>query len=112
VQIAHLAGAGGYEDPAQDEAIAVFVDAVARKDPRMARVYFDVSGVAGLGNWRARADLIAERIRQLGIERILYGSDGSQGDWDPAKAWAAFRQLPLTEDEFRRISANLAPYLR
>lgn len=112
VQIAHLAGSGGYEDAAADEAIGVFVDAVAQKDPRMTHVYFDVSGVAGLGNWQEKADLIARRIRQLGVERILYGSDGSQADWTPAKAWTAFRQLPLTGEEFRRISANLAPYLR
>src|SRR5204863_1979632 len=30
VQIAHLAGHGGYDDPAIDEALGVFVDAIAR----------------------------------------------------------------------------------
>jgi len=30
----------------------------------------------------------------------------------PREGWAAFRQLPLTEDEFRTIAGNLAPYLR
>src|SRR6476660_2612064 len=48
VQIAHLAGAGGYEDPAIDEALAVFVDAIANRDPRMKNVYFDASGVIGV----------------------------------------------------------------
>jgi predicted TIM-barrel fold metal-dependent hydrolase len=33
VEIAHLAGAGGYDDPATDEALRVFVEAIERKDP-------------------------------------------------------------------------------
>src|SRR5690349_12769328 len=44
VQIAHLGGAGGYDDPAVDEALGVYADAIAAKDPRVARVYFEVSG--------------------------------------------------------------------
>ena len=112
IQIAHLAGSGGYDDPLVDEAMAVFVDAIARKDSRMARVYFDVSGVAGLGRWQERAGVIATRIRELGVGRVLYGSDGTAEENTPASAWAAFRQLPLTDDEFRAIANNVAPYLR
>ena len=112
IQIAHLAGAGGYDDPLVDEALAVFVEAIARRDPRMARVYFDVSGIAGLGRWQEKAAVIAARIRQLGVSRVLYGSDGTAAENTPARAWAAFRQLPLTDDEFRTIASNVAPYLR
>jgi predicted TIM-barrel fold metal-dependent hydrolase len=108
IQIAHLAGAGGYEGPLVDEALAVFVEAVARKDPAMARVYFDVSGIT-LGEWADRAELIAMRIRALGVGRILYGSDGAAGgNLAPREAWAMFRQLPLTEAEFMTIAANVA----
>jgi len=113
VQIAHLAGAGGYDDPTVDEALGVFVDAIAANDRRMARVYFEVSGVAGLGEWRGKADRIATRIRQLGIGRIVYGSDGAVGPGrTPAEAWASFCELPLTREELRAIAANLAPYLQ
>ena len=112
IQIAHLAGAGGYDDPLVDEALAVFVEAIARRDPRMARVYFDVSGIAGLGRWQEKAGVIVARIRQLGVGRILYGSDGTATENTPDRAWAAFRQLPLTDDEFRTIAGNVAPYLR
>lgn len=112
VQIAHLAGAGGYDDPLVDQALAVFVAAIANRDARMERVYFDVSGVAGLGEWVNKVDLIATRIRQLGVERILYGSDGAAGANTPRAAWAAFRQLPLTEAEFGTIASNIAPYMR
>ena len=50
VQVAHLGGAGGYNDPGADEVMGVFVEAIAKKDPRMRNVYIDVSGVAGLGD--------------------------------------------------------------
>ena len=64
VPIAHLAGAGRYDDPAVDEALGVFVNAIGNHDPRMAHVYFDVSGIAGVGHWPDKADVIAKRIRQ------------------------------------------------
>jgi predicted TIM-barrel fold metal-dependent hydrolase len=113
VQIARLAGAGSYDEPSVDEALGMFVDAIAAKDPRMKNVYFEVSGVAGVGEWRGKSDRIATRIRQLGISRILYGSDSAVGPGrKPAEAWASFRELPLTDAEFRVIAANVAPYLR
>jgi predicted TIM-barrel fold metal-dependent hydrolase len=113
VQIAHLGGAGGYDDPAIDQALAVFVQAIADADARVTNLFFDVSGVAGLGQWSDKAALIATRIRQLGIARILYGSDGAaDASSSPSARWAAFRQLPLTEAEFTSIAGNVAPYLR
>ncbi len=113
VQIAHLAGAGGYDDPLVDQALGVFADAIANHDRRMARVYFDVSGVAGYGNWAEKASLIATRIRQLGVSRILYGSDGAAGgNLAPREAWAAFRKLPLSDAEFHTIANNTVPYMQ
>ena len=48
-------------------------------------------------------------MRRLGMERILYGSDGAAGgNLPPREAWAAFRQLPLTSEEFRAIARNVA----
>lgn len=113
VQIAHLAGAGGYDDPLVDEAVGVFAAAIASHDSRMANVYFDVSGVAGLGDWMNKVSLIAARIRELGVGRILYGSDGAVGgNLTPREAWAAFRRLPLSNAEFGTIAHNIAPYMR
>jgi len=106
VQIAHLAGAGGYDEPGIDAALGIFADAIAAKDKRMKRVFFDVSGVF-LGQWESKATLIVKRLRMLGLERVLYGSDSP-----PLPAWKAFRKLPLTEGEFRKIEKNVAPYLR
>ena len=112
VQIAHLAGAGGYDDPSVDQALEVFIEAIAKTDKRTTHLYFDVSGVAGLGQWVEKAPLIASRIRQLGVQRVLYGSDGSADLLRPREAWAAFRQLPLSNVEFQAIETNEAPYMR
>lgn len=110
VQIAHLAGAGGYDDPATDQVLAVFAEAASDNDPRMTNVYFDVSGVAGFGDWRPKSDQIVQRMRQLGLKRILFGSDGAVPGNSPREAWAIFSQLPLQEQELAEIANNTAPY--
>ena len=111
VQIAHLAGAGGY-DSTTDAALSVFVDAIARHDRRTKRLWFDVTTVtrnATPGDLK----LIASRIRQLGVKRVLYGSDAAGGgNLAPRESWADFMRLPLTEAEFRTIATNVAPYMR
>ncbi len=71
-------------------------------------LYFDVSGVAGLGGWTEKRDRIAERIWQLGVGRVLYGSDGAVGENTPEHALAAFRHLQLSVAEFRAIEGNVA----
>jgi predicted TIM-barrel fold metal-dependent hydrolase len=71
VQIAHFAGGGpGYTH----SALGVFADAIQKGDPRMKNVYFDVATVA---DEQPEAELkrFAARIRQVGIKRVLYGSD-------------------------------------
>ena len=57
---------------------------------------------------------MAQRMRQVGLDRIYYGSDGAfDGHPDPKASWEAFRKnIPLTDAEFARIAANVAPYLR
>jgi predicted TIM-barrel fold metal-dependent hydrolase len=112
VQIAHLAGGGGYDDPATDAALSVFVKAIEQKDPRMKNVYFDVCGIAIPGMWEDRADLIVTRIRQIGTKRLLYGSDAATDDNTPKDALKRWHSLPLTQEEFRDIDNNVAPYLR
>jgi predicted TIM-barrel fold metal-dependent hydrolase len=59
VQVAHLAGSGGYDDPQTDAALSVFLNAIAHHDPRISHLYFDISGVAGLGDWKNKKQLIA-----------------------------------------------------
>ncbi|MCI0456067.1 MAG: amidohydrolase family protein [Gemmataceae bacterium] len=111
VQIAHLAGAGGYDDQV-DQALAVFVEAIAQGDPRTKQLWFDVTTVARSDAPPKQAALLATRIRQLGVQRILYGSDAATPDNPPREGWAKFRKLPLSEAEFRTIANNVPPYLR
>lgn len=109
VQIAHLAGAGSYEQ-AVDEVLNVFAEAIARGDQRMARVYFDISGISGVGE-KKKGEQIAARVRQLGIRHVLFGSDGAIPGNSPQEYWTSFRKLPLTEAEFKVIESNVAPHL-
>lgn len=114
VQVAHLAGTGpGYDDPPADSVMAVLAEAVEKRDPRTRRLWFDVTTVVDRNLSAANAALVAKRIRQVGVDRILYGSDAAVGDnLRPREGWAAFRRLPLTDREFERIARNVAPYLR
>ncbi len=114
VQVAHLAGTGpGYDDPPADEAMAVLAEAVERRDPRTRNLWFDVASCVDLNISPANAALVSKRIRQVGVKRILYGTDAAVGDnLRPRESWAAFRKLPLTESEFKQIGRNVAPYLR
>ncbi len=112
VQVAHLAGTGpGYDDPPADSAMAVLAEATARGDPRTRRLLFDVAGLVDTAITPGQAALVARRIRQVGVERVLYGSDAAAGDnLRPRESWLSFRSLALTDDEIARIADNLAPY--
>ena len=113
IQIAHLAGTGpGYDDPPSDNAMAVLAEAVEKHDPRTRRLWFDVASCVDVNISPANAALVVKRIRQVGVRRILYGSDAAAGDnLRPRESWAAFRRLPLTESEFKQIAKNVAPYI-
>ena len=109
-----MAGTGpGYDDPPADKALAVLAEAVASQDPRARRLWFDVTTCADPNLSEANASLLARRICQIGVQRVLYGSDAAAGgNLRPREGWAAFRRLPLTEAEFAAIAGNMAPYVR
>jgi hypothetical protein len=96
IQLAHLAGAGGYGDPLVDQALSVFAEAIERGIPQTKQLYFDVTTVVLPVTSAERLTLIATRLRQLRLGRILYGSDATSGrNLPPREGWAAFRRLPL-----------------
>lgn len=107
VQIAHFAGGGpGYTD----EALAVYADAIAAGDPRTKNLYFDVATVADEQSAET-LKIFARRIRQVGLQRVLFGTD--LGPPMPRQSWLIFRTtVPLTDDEFKTIAGNVAPYFR
>jgi predicted TIM-barrel fold metal-dependent hydrolase len=109
VQIAHLWGGEGYSE----SALRAFAEAVAAGRPETRNLYFDVAEVwaeiSGTGSSETQQAL-ARRIRQIGLERILFGSDGRT---PPDQAWRIFRaHVPLEDHEFRIIARNVAPYAR
>jgi predicted TIM-barrel fold metal-dependent hydrolase len=113
VQIAHFAGGGNSDDAAADEALLAFEAAIVRKDPRVKNLYFDTALIAPANLPPERATFVAQRIRTIGLNRILYGSDGGDPtDPPPKEQLAAFRKLPLTEAELRAIFSNVAPWLK
>jgi len=114
VQVAHLAGTGpGFEDPPSHEVLAAFAKAFQRRDPRVRNVWFDVASNVHPENPPAINRLILQRIREIGLARILYGTDSSAGgNLTPAESWKAFSELPWRRGELARIAANVAPYLR
>jgi uncharacterized protein len=114
VQIAHMAGTGpGYDDPPADSAMAVLAAAVEKREPQTERLWFDVTTVADKAISPANAALLVRRIRQVGAGRVVYGSDAAVEDnLRPRESWTAFRRLPLTDEEFKTIAGNEAPYFR
>lgn len=104
IQIAHLWGGESYSGAA----LRVFADAFSSGDPVTRNLYFDVSGVSGAHRNASRMDEIVAGMRQIGMSRMLYGSDAP-----PTEAWEGFRKhVPLSEEEFRIIANNVAPYFR
>lgn len=69
VQIAHLAGADGY-DKGTDAASGAYAEAIAAHDPRTAHLYFDVSGITGIDQMEPeRQERLVRRMRQIGFDR-------------------------------------------
>ncbi|HZB46618.1 MAG TPA: amidohydrolase family protein [Pyrinomonadaceae bacterium] len=112
VQIAHMAASGpNYHS---DDAFEVYANAAANNDPRMKNVFVDVASMVTSNTPPETLTLVARRLRQVGLRRVLFASDRSPGfgNESPKDAWAAFRRLPLTEKEFRTVAENVAPYMR
>jgi predicted TIM-barrel fold metal-dependent hydrolase/ketosteroid isomerase-like protein len=109
VQIAHLWGGEGYSE----SALRAFAEAVAARRAATSNLYFDVSEVwadiSGTASSTTQ-ETLAKRIRQIGLNRILFGSDGKT---PPDQAWRLFRaRVPLEDSEFRTIATNVAPYAK
>lgn len=112
IQIAHLGAAGpGYTS---DDAFEVYAKAAAAGDPRMKNVYVDIASNVIANTPLESLELVAKRLRQFGLRRVLFASDRSpKSDNEPLKdAWNSFRRLPLTEQEFKTVAENVAPYMR
>lgn len=113
IVVAHLGASGPGYSPQHDEVMAVFAAAAERKDPRMTHLYFDVASNVTDEITPADATLVAQRIRQVGLTRVLYGSDLSAPGGSIARGWEIFRtKLPLTPAELQQIANNRTRFAR
>ncbi|HSA54186.1 MAG TPA: amidohydrolase family protein [Gemmatimonadaceae bacterium] len=110
VQIAHLAGWGGY-GPETEQALAVFAEAIATGDRRTANVYFDLTAIAPIGADSVR-NAIVERLRQIGLRRLVFGIDLADSTAQLGERWARLMEFPFSAEERRAIAGNVAPYMR
>lgn len=107
VQIAHLWGGEAYSL----SALRAFADAIAAGTPYARNLYFDLSEITAdvaATSTRASQQEIAEQMRRIGMDRLLFGSDGQNA----AQSWRSLVAfIPLRESELRTIAGNIAPYL-
>jgi predicted TIM-barrel fold metal-dependent hydrolase len=93
--------------------MAVFAAAAEDKNPRMANLYFDVATNVTAQTPPADAALVAQRIRQVGPGRVLYGSDLSPPGGSIRQGWEIFRtKVPLTAAELQQIANNRTRFAR
>jgi predicted TIM-barrel fold metal-dependent hydrolase len=113
IVVAHLGASGPGYSPQHDEVLAVFAAAAERRDSRMNNIYFDVSSNVTAEITPADAALVAQRLRQIGVKRVLYGSDLSAPGGSIGKGWEIFRtKVPLTAAELQQIAENRTRFAR
>jgi predicted TIM-barrel fold metal-dependent hydrolase len=113
IVVAHL-GASGPGYPTQnDEVMAAFATAAEQKKRPMAHLYFDVATNVTAETTAAELAMVAQRIRQVGAERVLYGSDLSPPGGSIRQGWEIFRtKVPLTAAELQQIATNRPRFAR
>ncbi|HET9868281.1 MAG TPA: amidohydrolase family protein, partial [Nitrospira sp.] len=111
VQIAHLGGDGpGLTSP---QGTAAWAEVMQAGDPRTKNIYFDFAGLVTKNMSAEEAAMMVTRMRQIGLSRILYSSDGQPPNKPTAEHWTQTRRkLPLTVAELKFLAANVAPYMR
>ena len=94
--------------------MVALAEAVAKGDSRTGNVYFDIATNVTPRSSATDAAFVAALIRQIGLTRILYGSDMATGGNATAQdSWKAHRdKLALSDAEFRVIANNVAPYMQ
>lgn len=117
VQIAHGGGYAG-ADPTTIAALGAFGDAIARGAPGTRNLLFDLSGVVvpddiarALGTDEAQLQAFVARMREIGLDRFVLGSDWPAIGNPKAYYERVRAELPVTAAEWERLRRNRAPYL-
>jgi predicted TIM-barrel fold metal-dependent hydrolase len=113
IVVAHLGASGPGYPPQNDEVMAAFAAAVEQKNRHIANLYFDVATNVTAETTAAEAAMVAQRIRQVGAARVLYGSDLSPPGGSIRQGWEIFRtKVPLTAGELQQIADNRPRFAR
>jgi predicted TIM-barrel fold metal-dependent hydrolase len=79
---------------------------------KMKNLWFDITTIAHPSNTPERSAMVAKRIRQIGVDRILYGTDAAFGsNLKPRESWAELTKIGLTAQELKTIASNRPPYM-
>jgi predicted TIM-barrel fold metal-dependent hydrolase len=109
-----MGGWGGY-DLATDAAMLAFTEAFKTNEQLRSQFFFDISATirperGENTSWsEERYVRLSERIRQVGPDRIVFGSDWPE--WSPAAYEASIRALPLLPSEIDQIFSNRTPWI-
>lgn len=110
VQVAH-AGGWGRVDAVTLDALEAFAAAIEAAPTLYGNLYFDLAGVWDAKTKKEDLQMLANLIRRIGVEHFLPASDWPFHS-DLTKYYGAiYSQLPLTDEEWRSIRTNVAPYL-
>jgi hypothetical protein len=97
------------------EALAAFALACETDDPRTGHLWFDLGGVVTPDLSADERQQIVHRSRQLGLGRVLFGSDSLPGvtaDNPPSyEQWPWVSDLSFTDGELATLCANRPPYI-
>jgi predicted TIM-barrel fold metal-dependent hydrolase len=108
VQIAHAGGWSG-TDRVMLEDLGSFAAHIARDDPATRHVLFDLSGVASTATTPQEAAALVELMRRIGLARFVLGSDFDFAT--PLQSDEVSRaKLPLSDEEWRTLAQNCAPW--
>ena len=115
--VAHLGGSGGYRAVGQP-VVRAFTAFLRESDANARRpIYFELSGALlaretdGVpATPREDAELLAADLRELGLERVVFGSDYPVFDPDD-QAGLLRERLPLSSDEIAQMLGRRGPAL-
>lgn len=109
VQIAHAGGWGGF-DRKTEAALEEFAR-LADAGYLPGNLLIEISAIAMPGVSAERLQLAVDKLRRLGIRRVLFGSDSGLG-FSIGEGWQRTRAMAFTEEEWRVIRRNRAAYAR
>jgi predicted TIM-barrel fold metal-dependent hydrolase len=115
VQIAHAGGGGGI-DEAMVEALALYADALEQGAAGTQGLVFDLAVVlvrdAADPHSAALIQRFVQLARRIGLQRFFMGSDWPSVVPPLEHNALSQAQLPFTEDEWRTVLNNRAPYMQ